>query len=202
MASKIDVRQARAGDFEAVAAAYAAASVDEAVNAWVMAAGGLPPGLFEGHLADFVAKAIEEDEVWIASSGGEVWGVAVWIAVHSIDRFETEAAAMAAAAAEHGLPALERAASVAHLVARTHPRRFPHLYLHSIATVPEHRGGGAGTALLAERLRPATGAGMPVYLEASTDDSLRLYERLGFVPEGERIALPEGGPVLVPMWRR
>lgn len=196
---EIDVRRAVAADAETVAAAYAAASADEAVNAWVMAGGGLPPEVYGEHLREFVAAAITEDEVWTAGAGGEVWGVAVWIAVESTDRFAAEAERLAATAVEHGLPALERAARVARVTARAHPRESPHLYLHSIGTVPEHRGRGAGAALLVERVRSAT---VPVYLEASTERSARLYERLGFVPEGEPIALPEGGPVLVPMWRR
>ncbi|MCD0446872.1 GNAT family N-acetyltransferase [Glycomyces sp. A-F 0318] len=87
-------------------------------------------------------------------------------------------------------------------MAAAHPRDFPHLHLHSIATVPWLRGEGAGGALLAERLRLADEEGLPVYLEASTARSARLYERAGFAAAGAPIALPGGGPELVPMWRR
>ncbi|GAB3228399.1 hypothetical protein GCM10027447_20590 [Glycomyces halotolerans] len=100
----------------------------------------------------------------------------MWIAVDSVDRFAAEADQMAAVAAEHDLPALERAAQAMRLLADAHPDVFPHLCLHSIATVPEHRGRGAGAAVLSEPL--------------------------GFTLEGEPIALPEGGPALAPMWRR
>lgn len=202
MAAEIDVRRAGPGDAERVGTAYRVASADEEVNAWIMAAGGLPPELFADYLADFIGKAIGEDEVWVAGEGGEVWGVSVWQTVESIDRFFADAAQMAAIASQHGLPALERAARVERVMAEAHPREFPHLYLHSIATVPEHRGRGVGAAILAERLRLAAQTGMPVYLEASTERSSRLYERLGFAPEGERIALPGKGPELIPMWRR
>lgn len=195
----VEVRKATAEEAGPVTAAYAAASADEAVNAWVLAGGGLPPELYGRHLEEFTADAIERGEVWTAVEDGEVWGVSVWIAVDSAERFEAEAEQMAAAAAEHGSPALARAARVARVMADSHPREFPHLYLHSIATVPEHRGKGAGAALLADRVGAAD---VPVYLEASTERSARLYERLGFVREGGRLALPEGGPVLVPMWRR
>ena len=41
--------------------------------------------------------------------------------------------------------------------------------------------------------------GVPAYLEATTRDSLRLYERLGFEVIGE--FAPAGGPPLWPMWR-
>jgi hypothetical protein len=38
------------------------------------------------------------------------------------------------------------------------------------------------------------------YLEASSDRSRVLYERLGFVSTGSGIALPDG-PTMWPMWR-
>ncbi|MFJ8632616.1 hypothetical protein [Streptomyces sp. NPDC093568] len=41
---------------------------------------------------------------------------------------------------------------------------------------------------------------MAACLEASSVRSRRLYERLGFEPEGEPIALPDG-PRMWPMWR-
>ncbi|MGH3587740.1 MAG: hypothetical protein ACRDQ0_15605 [Pseudonocardia sp.] len=44
--------------------------------------------------------------------------------------------------------------------------------------------------------------GMPVFFEASTERSSRLYARCGFVRTGEIHALPDGGPGLIPMWRR
>lgn len=140
--------------------------------------------------------------MWIAGADDQIWGVAVWYWVGSTDRFEAEADQMDAAAAEYGSPALHRAARVARLMARAHPRAFPHLYLHSVATVPQHRGKGAGAAMLSAPLERAARAGTPAYLESSTDRAARLYERLGFAAEGEAIALPDGGPKLIPMWRR
>jgi RimJ/RimL family protein N-acetyltransferase len=41
---------------------------------------------------------------------------------------------------------------------------------------------------------------MPAYLEASTEASRRLYQRLGFEDCAE-LRLP-GGPQMWPMWRR
>jgi hypothetical protein len=42
--------------------------------------------------------------------------------------------------------------------------------------------------------------GVASYLEASSDRSRVLYERLGFVCTGSGIALPDG-PTMWPMWR-
>lgn len=77
----------------------------------------------------------------------------------------------------------------------------PHLHLSAMATAPRNRGSGAGTALLAAGLEQAQSRGLPVYLEASTSDSSRLYARNCFRDLGDPIVLPEGGPTLRPMWR-
>jgi hypothetical protein len=45
-------------------------------------------------------------------------------------------------------------------------------------------------------LQRADSAGLPAYIEASTQRSASLYERLGFVHMGA-LELPEGGP---PVW--
>lgn len=40
----------------------------------------------------------------------------------------------------------------------------------------------------------------PVYLESSNPANVPYYERFGFEATGE-IPLPDGGPVMWPMWR-
>ena len=45
-------------------------------------------------------------------------------------------------------------------------------------------------------LQRAESAGLPAYIEASSQRSAALYERLGFVHVGA-LELPEGGP---PLW--
>jgi ribosomal protein S18 acetylase RimI-like enzyme len=148
---------------------------------------------------ELLQRSLRDDEVWIAEMDGDIQGVSVWVDVRSVDRFLVDADETAAAVAQNGAPA--RAAQVTRLVADTHPREFPHLYLASIAVAPAHRGRGVGAAILTERLRLA-GSGVPVFLEASTERSARLYERCGFVRTGTTHHLPDGGPELIPMWRR
>ena len=82
------------------------------------------------------------------------------------------------------------------VIERAHPKD-EHLYLPFIgATRP---GGGAGSRLLSAMSRTADAAGLPLYLEASTKTSARLYRRHGFVAR-ETISAP-GMPPTYPMWR-
>lgn len=56
----------------------------------------------------------------------------------------------------------------------------PHWYLHDIATSPAVRGQGIGSRLLEHRLGLVDDTGLPVFLEATTVASARLYARFGF----------------------
>jgi GNAT superfamily N-acetyltransferase len=81
-----------------------------------------------------------------------------------------------------------------------HPRDVPHYYLGIVATHDDHRGHGIGEALLAENLKVVDEQHMPAYLESSNPANLKRYMRLGFEPVGE-IAVPDGRPAVVTMWR-
>ena len=58
------------------------------------------------------------------------------------------------------------------------------------------QGHGVGTALMQPTLERADSAGLPTYLEASSERNAALYKRLGFV-HMDVLELPEGGP---PLW--
>lgn len=66
-------------------------------------------------------------------------------------------------------------------------RRDGALRLVDISLLPEHRGAGAGTALIRELQNQAEREGLPLRLQVlKTNRALRLYERLGFeVTEAE-----------------
>ena len=92
----------------------------------------------------------------------------------------------------HRLPlalALQTAMELRHM-------RGPHWYVLFVGVAPEGQGRGLGTALM----QPTLDAGLPVYLEASSERSRALYERLGFRVEGEEIRVA-GSPPLWPMVR-
>ncbi len=64
---------------------------------------------------------------------------------------------------------------------------FRHWYFYTLVVSPKAQGKGIGGALLDRGIERA--AGEPIYLESTTADSRRLYERKGFIPLGE-IASP------------
>jgi ribosomal protein S18 acetylase RimI-like enzyme len=75
-------------------------------------------------------------------------------------------------------------------------RRPDEIRVLDIALLPEHRGGGIGSALLRDLFAEARARGVPVRLHVErSNPALRLYTRLGFEPIGERI------PYLLMEWR-
>ena len=114
---------------------------------------------------------------------GPVVGVAVW---------ERSGFPLGRWAQVRELPTLVRAAGLRHLPAAVrglrafavHRPRYPHWFLANLGTAPAARGQGVGSALLAHRLAAIDRTGSPVYLEATTDGSRRLYERFGFRATG------------------
>ncbi len=75
--------------------------------------------------------------------------------------------------------------------------REPHFYVRTVGVRTALQGQGVGSALMQPTLQRADSAGLPAYIEASSERSAALYERLGFV-HMDVLELPEGGP---PLWR-
>jgi GNAT superfamily N-acetyltransferase len=75
-----------------------------------------------------------------------------------------------------------------------HERRA-HWYILAVGVRPDHQGRGLGTALLSPTLARCDRDGLPAYLEASSERSAALYERLGF--EHVRELRLAGSP---PLW--
>jgi GNAT superfamily N-acetyltransferase len=61
-----------------------------------------------------------------------------------------------------------------------HPDR-PYWYLGTVGTVPDRRGEGLATAVVTPILDRCDDEHFVACLETSSDDNVRLYERLGFV---------------------
>lgn len=80
-----------------------------------------------------------------------------------------------------------------------HPAE-PHWYLPMIGVDPAHQGKGYGSALLKHALARCDGDGKLAYLESTSLESLRLYERHGF----ELLGTIQVGssPPLFPMVRK
>ena len=76
-----------------------------------------------------------------------------------------------------------------------HPREC-HFYVRTVGVRTALHGQGVGAALMQPTLARADSAGLPTYIEASSERSAALYERLGFM-HMDVLELPKGGP---PVW--
>lgn len=74
---------------------------------------------------------------------------------------------------------IARAAKLGATMERLHPRD-PHYYVRDLGVHPDMQGRGLGRALLRPTLERCDRDGLPAYLEASSERSAALYERLGF----------------------
>jgi GNAT superfamily N-acetyltransferase len=96
---------------------------------------------------------------------------------------------------------LGRAAALGAAMEWRHARevRGPHYYVRDVGVLPEMQGRGLGNALMAPTLERCDREGLPAYLEASSERSAALYERLGFEHLSELSVL--GSPPLRLMLR-
>jgi ribosomal protein S18 acetylase RimI-like enzyme len=91
-----------------------------------------------------------------------------------------------------------RAARVLGAIEYRHPRE-PHYYFIDIGVAPRVQGEGRGSTVMRPTLDRCDREGLPAYLEASSERSAALYERLGFRVTSElRVA---GSPPLRLMFR-
>jgi GNAT superfamily N-acetyltransferase len=77
---------------------------------------------------------------------------------------------------------LAKAAMLASAMDWRHARdvRGPHYYVRDVGVLPAMQGKGLGSALMRPTLERCERDGLPAYLEASSERSAALYERLGF----------------------
>jgi GNAT superfamily N-acetyltransferase len=74
---------------------------------------------------------------------------------------------------------LFRAARLGAAMERRHLRER-HYYVRDVGVLPSMQGNGLGNALMRPTLDRCDRQGLPAYLEASSERSAALYERLGF----------------------
>lgn len=82
--------------------------------------------------------------------------------------------------------------------ANLHPTEA-HWYLPLMGVHPSKQGTGVGSALLSHALSACDEQHLPAYLEATTPESRRLYERHGFEVTG--VIQFGSSPEMWPMWR-
>jgi ribosomal protein S18 acetylase RimI-like enzyme len=83
---------------------------------------------------------------------------------------------------------------------KVHPHER-HYYLPFVGVVPESQGRGLGSSLMQPVLERCDRERIPAYLEATSTDSQRCYERLGFETRSEQ-RVAGVGPSFFPMWRQ
>jgi len=128
----------------------------------------------------------------------DVDGVALWLPPGEELLPEATAEAVVTVAAEGAGPAAPRLLEALEILDAHHPHE-PHWYLGFLGVHPALQGCGLGSALLRTTLAEVDAAGEPAYLEATSGDNRRLYERHGFEVVRE-LPLPDG-PSLYAMWR-
>lgn len=179
----LTVRPAEPSEFDSVLGPCVEAFADEAVSAWVVPDPSLRRARTLELFTTSLRAAVDAGELIVAFDDSFV-GASLW---HTWD----------------GPPPVpegdDRLTAVMTATLARHPQES-HVYLSSMAALPDRRGLGAGTALLRYGIEHS--GGLPIYLEASTPRNRQLYLRHGFTDHGPPIHLPDDGPVLQPMWRR
>jgi GNAT superfamily N-acetyltransferase len=190
----VRIRQAGESDRAALVRLLDDAFLHDPVSSWVFpeeAHRRKVHGLFMGVFAD-VALAEGRADIMEDESA-----MALWLRIPAGVPEEDDTPARMREIAD---PDNERAELVGRMTGAVHPHDRAHEYLLMIAVSPGHQGGGLGRALIEPVLERCDSERMPAYLEASSERSRRLYERLGFVSTGTTVDLPDG-PHMWPMWR-
>jgi GNAT superfamily N-acetyltransferase len=191
----IEARTAAADAVPTVAAALADAFINDPVYTWML------PGTLrlKPRLRTMFAAEMEQ---YVLPNGGTVWTTSDYDgAVCELPPGAWEMPkSMTGKEALKWLRAFGARLLLAGRVRRAMEERHllePHFYVRIVGVRTPQQGKGVGSALMQPTLQRADSAGLPAYIEASSERSAALYERLGFA-HMDVLELPDGGP---PVWR-
>lgn len=191
----VGIRQAGEEDRATLVRLLDEAFMDDPVSSWVFPDEAQRRTLHSKFLGVFVDVALTEGRADITEDGN---AAALWLQIPAgLPEEEDDTPARMREVSD---PDNERAELIGRLTGAIHPHDRAHEYLLMIAVSPEHQGKGLGKALIEPVLERCDREGTPAYLEASSERSGRLYERLGFAFTGTTVDLPDG-PHMWPMWR-
>lgn len=194
-ATTIEIGRATTSDVSTINEILGRAFQDDPVFRWIVPDDGTRRARLPSVFGAFTDVYVPLGESYVAGDGA---GAALW-APAGVEPFTEEQGEVFGERMVEVLGAdAERGFELNGLLEEHHPET-PCLYLQFVGVVPEHQGRGIGSRLLATVLEEADGTGIPAYLEATSSDNRRLYERHGFEAVGE-LTLPDG-PALWPMWR-
>lgn len=204
-----DIRLAGAEDVEAVGDVLADA-FQEPVTRWLVPDAAARPAIMSRFFTLVAEDALKAGNVYVI---GDYAGAALWFD-------ETGSHGEAPTAPEPGSAAGDGAAAdepdtryqevfgeyaprwdaLESIMTLNHPDTAPHHYLMVVGVRTAHQGRGLGAALIEAHHREIADAALPAYLEATSLDSRRLYQRLGYQDLGSPLQIPDGPPMF-PMWR-
>ena len=192
------VVRAESGDLEVLSGVVAEAFFDLAPSRWLVPDPDARRVMFPAYFGLYLEQAFARGVVWTTAerAGAALWLPAGGEPVPQAADYGSRLAAIAGAR-------VRRFAAFDAALERHHPGGVLHHHLAILAVRPDRQGRGLGAALLAaHHWELDQGAGIPAYLEASSQRSRRLYERHGYLlRDGGPFALPAGGPLMWPMWR-
>lgn len=190
-------RPAEAADAVDAAHALADAFFDDPVFRWAMPDDERRRTALPGVFSLFVEHYLRNATAHVAGSP-LVAGAALWAAPGVTAVGEDDGESFGRRLAEVCGPDLGRVEEVSALLEEHHPVEEC-AYLNFVGVHRRRQGMGIGSGLLTALRYGWDKAGVPAYLEATSDDNRRLYERHGFVASS---SISVGGcPPLWPMWR-
>ena len=190
------VRQATAGDLDAIGRVLCAAFDDDPVVNWLVRQDERRAWAIETLFREVTRFAyLEAGETYIT---GDERGIAVWRppgveepSGEPINAIFDEIA---------GPRGRDHTRLFGELVEGRHPAKPEHFYLFAIGVDPSAQGTGVGSVLIREVLDRCDRDGIPAYLENTKERNLPFYRRHGFEVR-ERVDLPDDGPPVFLMWR-
>jgi GNAT superfamily N-acetyltransferase len=190
------VIEADAADAGVLSQVIAEAFHDLAPSRWLIPDEAARRQVFPGYFRLFVEHALACGVVHTTHART---AVALWLPVGENGPDQPVGYEEQLAAATHPWTYRFRAFDAA--LDRHHPVGAAHQHLALLAVRPEMQGRGTGTALLRAHHARLDGLSVPAYLEASDQQTRRLYLAHGYADYGPAIRMP-GGPAMHPMWRR
>jgi ribosomal protein S18 acetylase RimI-like enzyme len=193
-AATITISHAEATDVPAINGVLARAFQDDPVFRWIVPDDRARQETLPGMFGAFTEVYVHHGETYIADGAA----AALWVPPGVEPFTEEQGESFGQRMVELLGPAAERGFELNQLLEQHHPQD-PCWYLQFVGVIPEHQQRGLGSQLLSTVLDRADAAGAAAYLEATSPDNRRLYERHGFGTVDE-LRLTHGPP-LWPMWR-
>ena len=193
--AETSVRKASLDEEPDLSAALAEAFLDDPVFSWAFPDMERRARRLAPFFSLFVETLFTYDETYTDEGLGSA---ALWVPPGEKPTPEEAEEELGAQMEEIAGEDAERLFEVSKLIDEHHPPGS-YYFLQFMGVEPERRGRGIGSALLRVMLERCDRESQWAYLDATSERNKRLYERHGFVAEGEYS--PEGGPPLWPMWR-